>query len=517
MTTRTGSDRYRRGVELAEAGCYEEGWQCLRDHLRENPQDAEALNDAGAILHCLGRAEDAIGLLTQAHRLQTQSVEIVWNLVEAYLAVGRAAEAAQFFDDLEAAGTLGIDVLNRTATRLLDQGNKGLALDVLLRSYRLWPGQEVLRPMLEAIRTQRPKVAFFRSGTGEDSVLADICKFVQQRFPTDFYEGHGAEGIDRLLRWSDIAWFDGGGEMLVAASRGDSSRSSLPPEVTGSCSPGSWPGHGGPRIVASLRRSDVRDRWVKDVRWEKVSVLAQIGSSAVAEELLPQTPDLRRRTRLVVVPNGVNLRRFPLRRRERGKHLACLGCLTMEANPGFLLQCMQKLHYLDAGYRLSFAGAFESPLLEQYVCHMVRTLDLADVVSFESHPGDLNAWLSDKHFIVAAGIGENQVEALLVGMACGLKPVVHNFPGADQLLPPPYLFNIAEQFCEQVRSGDYQPQQYRSLVEQRYPLEQQLQRVAGILNQLEAEIELQAAAAVGRGSAVVPDHAAEPVAATDRG
>ncbi len=517
MATRTDSNFYRRGLELAEVGRYEEGWQCLRDYLQESPQDAEALNDAGAILHCLGRTQDAIGLLTQAHRLQAHSVEIVWNLVEAYLAGGRAAEAAQLFDDLEAAGTLGIDVLNRTATRLLDQGNKGLALDVLLRSYRLWPGQEVLRPMLEAIRHQRPKVAFFRSGMGEDSVLADLCKFVQQRFPTDFYEGHGAEGIERLLRWSDIAWFDGGGEMLIAASHWDGLPFPLAPDVTGSCSPGARPGCEAPRIVASLRRSDVRDHWAKDVRWENVSVLAQIGSSAVAEELLAQTPDLRRRTRLVVVPNGVNLRRFPLRRRDRGKHLACLGCLTMEANPGFLLQCMQKLHYLDCGYRLSFAGAFESPLLEQYVRHMVRTLGLADVVTFESHPGDLNAWLSDKHFVVAAGIGENQVEALLVGMACGLKPVVHNFPGADQLLPPQYLFNIAEQFCEQILADDYQPQQYRSLVEQRYPLEQQLQRVAGILNQLEAEIELQAAAAVGRGSAVVPDDPAEPVAVADRG
>ena len=119
-------------------------------------------------------------------------------------------------------------------------------------------------------------------------------------------------------------------------------------------------------------------------------------------------PDLRRRTRLVVIPNGVNLRRYPLRRRDRGKHLACLGCLTMEANPAFLVQCMQKLHYLDPGYRLFFSGRFENPTLEQYVRHMVRTLDLTGVISFEPDPGDLNGWLSDKHFIVAGGIGRTR-------------------------------------------------------------------------------------------------------------
>jgi len=475
MATKTGSNYHRRGLELAEAGHYEEGWNCLREHLRGRPQDVQALNDAGAILHCLGRTEDAIGFLTKARQLKADNAEIVWNLVEAYLSSGRPAEAAQLFDDMERAGTLSIEVLNRTATMLLDQGNKGPAIDVLLRSQRLWPQQEVLGPILDVIREKRPQVAFFRNGTGEDGVLADLCAFVSQRFPTEFYEGRDPEGITRLLQRSDIAWFDGGGALTVAASQR---------------------GRRG-KLIVSLRRADVRDRWAKEVRWENVDILAQIGSGAVEEALLQQVPDLRNRTRLTVVPNGVNLGRYAFRRRDPGKHLACIGCLTMEANPAFLLQCLQRLHHIDPGYRLFCAGTFESPLLEQYVRYMVRTLDLTEAISFEPHPGDLNGWLSNKHFIVAGGIGENQVEALLAGMACGLKPVIHNFPGADKLLPPPYLFNIAEQFCEQVLSADYQPQQYRRLVEQRYPLEQQLRRVDGILTQLESEIELQTAASLG--------------------
>jgi hypothetical protein len=497
------SDYYRRGLELAEAGQYQEGWDCLREHLRGAPQDAQALNDAGAILHCLGRTEETIGLLAQARQLEADNAQIVWNLAEAYLGDGRAAEAACLFDDMERMGTLNIDVLNRTATLLLDQGNKGQALEVLLRSYRLWPEQKVLPPILDAIRAKRPKVAFFRNGTGEDGVLADLCEFVRQRFQTKFYEGRSPEGIAGLMRWSDIAWFDGG-EMTVEA-----------------CGPAALggekitPGGGGvtrPKIVASVRRSDVRDRWAKAVRWENVDILAPIGSGAVEEALLQQAPDLRARTRLAVVPNGVNLRRYAFRRRDRGKHLVCIGGLTLEANPAFLLQCMQKLHYLDAGYRLFFSGTFESPALEQYIRHMVRTLDLTDVISFEPHPGDWNGWFSDKHFIVAGGIGEDEVEALLTGMACGLKPVIHNFPGADQLLPPRYLFNIAEQFCEQVLSNDYEPRQYRRLVEERYPVEQQLKQVDGVLTQLETEIELQRTAALSREATTAMDHSGMPSA-----
>ncbi len=501
MTTQTDLNHYQRGLELASAGRHQEGLNCIREHLRIAPNDAQALNDAGAILHCLGRSGEAVGYLTKARSLKNESAEIVWNLIEVYLASGRAVEACSLFDTMERMKILNVEVLNRTATLLLDQGRKGQAIEVLLRSCRLWPEQEVLKPMLDVVRSRRPKVAFFRDliaqGSGEDGVFAEACEFIQQRFQTEFYSRpdgalsgeplDGVRGSERgtakvanLVRWSDIAWFDGGGEMAVEASRlGDDSR-----------------------IVVSLRRSDLRGRWAKDVRWENVSILVQIGGPAtplsigspVEDMLLEQVPDIRNRTRLVVVPNGIDLGRYTLRRRERGKHLACIGCLTTEANPALLVQCMQKLHYIDPGYRLSFAGNFENSLLEQYLRHMVRTLNLEDVVTFEPPCGELNHWLSDKHFIVAAGISENQVEALLAGMACGLKPVIHNFPGADKLFPQRHLFNIAEQFCELVLARDYEPEQYCKFVERHYRIEEQLGRINGILQQLEAEIESHAAA-----------------------
>lgn len=481
MTAQMGTDLYRRGLELAEAGKYQEALNCIQEHLRMEPDDAPALNDAGTILHCLGRSKDAIPYLMKARSLQPDSGEIVWNLVETYLGGGQAGEAVLLLDTMERMGILNIDVLNRTATMLLDQCRKGQAVEVLLRSQRLWPEQKVIAPMLDVIRSKRPKVAFFRCGTGDGGSLAETCAFVERRFQMEFWEDQTLEGMTQLLHWSDIAWFDGGGEMVVEASRTP---------------------HAG-KIILSLRRSDVRDDWVKQVCWESVDILMQMGSPAVEHALLEHVPDIRNRTRLVVIPNGVNLDRCSFQQRQRGKHLACMGWLSMEANPAFLLQCMQKLHYVDSDYRLSFAGRFESPVLEQYVRHMVQTLGLVDVVSFTSYPGDLNAWLADKHFIVSSGIGEDQLETLLIGMAGGLKPVVHNFPGAQMLFPPECLFNISEEFCEQVIGREYDPAKYRRFVEDRYPVVRQLEQVNGILTQLETEIDLRQFSEGGRGAAPV--------------
>jgi glycosyltransferase involved in cell wall biosynthesis len=150
---------------------------------------------------------------------------------------------------------------------------------------------------------------------------------------------------------------------------------------------------------------------------------------------------------------------------------------------------MQKLHYIDPQYKLFFAGVFQDAALEQYVRYIVKALDIADVVFFDGWQDDVNSWLQDKHCIVSTSVGESQGMGLLEGMACGLKPVIHNFPGADQIFPSGYIFNISEEFCQQVCSEHYEPRIYREFVEQRYPLRKQLSEINKLLLRFEAEID----------------------------
>jgi glycosyltransferase involved in cell wall biosynthesis len=192
---------------------------------------------------------------------------------------------------------------------------------------------------------------------------------------------------------------------------------------------------------------------------------------------------------VVTIPNGVNLHKHRFIERPRGKNLACIGYLNARKNPMYLLQCMQKLHYIDPQYKLYFAGVFQDAMLEQYIRYMVKALDLADAVFFDGWQDDISRWLQDKHYIVSTSVGESQGMGPLEGMACGLKPVIHNFPGADQIFPSENLFNISEEFCQQVCSEHYQPRRYRGFVEERYLLEKQLSAINRIFLRFEAEID----------------------------
>ena len=144
-------DDYQKALELAETGEYAEALECVQEYLISAPNDAEALNDVGTILHCMGRSAEAINHFVKARNLQPDSAEIIWNLSEAYLSVGRATESIKLFDDMEQMGILNADVLNRTADALLNEDNPSDALKMLHRSLELSPDQEILQSMIQVI------------------------------------------------------------------------------------------------------------------------------------------------------------------------------------------------------------------------------------------------------------------------------------------------------------------------------------------------------------------------------
>ena len=457
---------YEKGLKLAESGKYQEALVYMQEYLYIAGGNAQVLNDIGAILHCLGRSDEAIEHFIKAREYQTDSTEILWNLAEAYLAVGKAKETMQLFDSMERIGILNVDVVNRTADLLLQQNNKADAIEILLRSLRIWPNQEILKPMIEVIRYKRPKIAFFCGGDGM-GFLNEIIEFAKQRFQVHVFEEQTEEELYELMKWSDISWFEWCTNLAIIGSK--------QPKVC--------------KNIIRLHRYEAYGQWPELVNWTNIDTLITVGNSFVKDALIQTVPNLEYQTSIATIPSGVNLEKFNFTERQRGKNIAFLSNLRTVKNPAFVLQCMQKLHYIDPEYRLFFGGIFQNRTLEQYLKYMVDTLDLRDVVFFDGWQEDVNSWLEDKHYIVSTSIIESQGIGLLEAMACGLKPVIHNFPGANQIFPSEFLFNISEEFCNQILSDNYQPNIYRGFVEENYSLKKQLTDINNIFAQFEVEID----------------------------
>ena len=165
MTTREDSSpeiaekprEYREALALAEAGRSEEALVCIQEYLASTPNDAEALNDTGAILFSLGYTEEAVNHLVKARQLFPEAAEIIWNLAETYLALNKPKSAMTLFDDMQQMGILSADVLNRTADVCLNNNDLADAILMLERSLEISPDQDVLHPMIDVIRGKMVK------------------------------------------------------------------------------------------------------------------------------------------------------------------------------------------------------------------------------------------------------------------------------------------------------------------------------------------------------------------------
>jgi len=151
-----------------------------------------------------------------------------------------------------------------------------------------------------------------------------------------------------------------------------------------------------------------------------------------------------------------------------------------------VVHAFQKLHAIDPEFRLFFAGNFQDDgVLEAYLQDLVQEMGLADVVAFQGWQRDVAAWLEDKHYLVTGSVVEGHPVGVLEGMARGLKPVIHMFPGCRDFFPEEYLWRTVDEFCRRILADPYEPQAYRDYVRERFSLRAQWAKVNDLFLEFE--------------------------------
>lgn len=432
--------RYNKAVELAEAGQYEEAIQEMKAYLKAFPQDGEALNDAGTILFCMNRSQEAICYFQQACSYATGDMlsQVHFNLCEAYISEGLAVQAAELIGDMQTAGTLTTDTVNRIAQAFIAHHELGKAIEMLLLSLELFADQEILEPMIQIIKSKRPSLALI----GQTDCRIQVWKaYLEQRFRLRTCTEETMDQVSVVLGESDIVIFSGCGPVVSQAISIAANRA---------------------RIVL-LSPEDFNSAYLNQIRWDQIDLLGlPSGASAEVVSELSGADSFVGQT--FILPPSTNIEAIEFKQRKTGKKMAALGPWNLKRNPMFLLQCIQKLYYLDPDVRLYLAGEFEDPQLERYIQYMIEEMDLDTVVFLDPTPKNLNRWLRDKQFIVSTSIDSEGIENVHAGMAAGLKPVVHRFCDAEEFMDKQWLFTLAEDFCQLVGSSCYQSHQYRQFI-----------------------------------------------------
>jgi glycosyltransferase involved in cell wall biosynthesis len=186
-----------------------------------------------------------------------------------------------------------------------------------------------------------------------------------------------------------------------------------------------------------------------------------------------------------VIHNGVDLDKFSIAPgKESAGDVAFIAHLNYRKNPALLLQIAAALKARGSQRRVFVAGEWQSGELQEYFEYMVRQMGLQDHVIMDGWVRDIPHWLDDKRYLLTTSMHESFGYCVFEGMAAGLRPVVHNYPGAREFLPPQYVFSTVAEAVGMLDADAGRPQVYRDFVAEHFPRRRQVQHVVDMLESL---------------------------------
>lgn len=442
---------YEQATLEAEAGNHQTALEQFEMYLKHCPHDGKAFNDAATLLFCLGRYEESLEFYHRAAKLCTGEAlgQVYWNLCEVYLHQQMPAEIVPFLDVMEKLDILSPDLLNRAASQLIEQGGLILASQMLWRSLRLNPNQDVLKPMLEVIRNKQLPVDCW---TAYEAVLWQDLKYgLSDLMPLNWNDVSSAQSAEKT---AIAKVFLGISERLVQASQ--SSEHSA--------------------MVAILMPQDMYHPLLEQVRWNALGTVILCGADTVKQMFFDRIGRMSFMPRWLSASPVPDVSFIPFTSRRPGKKIAAYGRWSARTNPVFLLMCFQKLHYLDPDMRLYVAGEFEDTATQAQIEHLIQTMALENAVFFDGAIKDFGKWLRDKHYFVNVSLDGEGVDMAWFAAAMGICPLMHTFPAVNDVAEPTMVFTLAEDFCRLVQNADYQSDQFRAAAARRYS-ENGLQKV----------------------------------------
>lgn len=454
----------QQGQVLLSQGRTGETLQWIQRFLKEQPFLATAWSDAGVLFYAMGQYKEALWHLRRAVQLPDCPKDTWLYLAHVYTAAGLPESAIGLLERLGGEGILDESLVQRIAAQFIQKQDFAGASEAMRRAARVIGQSSLLDALGAHIKSRRAKIAFFCGNDGM-TFLQDIVKTIGQWHPVQVFEGKTTQQMAELMRWSDISWFEWCTNLAQLGS--------MMPKVC--------------RMIVRLHRYEAYSDFMKEIRWDNIDLLLTVGNSFVLQALQHWVPDVRNRVRIVSIPNGVDVDRIKFMPRRPGKNLAFIASARLVKNPAMMLQCMARLVQMDSEYKLYIAGDNTELLAEQYIKYQIGELGLTNSVFFDGWQNDIPGWLADKHYLLVTSFIESQGMGCLEAMASGIRPVIHNFPGAKEIYGTQYLFNTPDQFCKTILSGNYDSAEYRDFVERRYSLSRQLLKINEVITSLESE------------------------------
>lgn len=201
--------------------------------------------------------------------------------------------------------------------------------------------------------------------------------------------------------------------------------------------------------------------WAK-IDWKRVSSVFFV-NDYLADQFKKSTG-----MQTIVVYNGVDPSKWSFKKHEHGHNIAWVGFINQKKN---LPLALQVLSGLPDAYTLHVAGEIQDLQVYDYLCNIAPAIKRRVVLHGKIPHDKMNWWLEDKNYILSTAISEGCPNNVIEAMAKGIKPIVHNWPGARQQFGS-LVFDTAEEAVSMIKDDSaYDSASYRRTIDEKFGLQ----------------------------------------------
>jgi len=267
---------------------------------------------------------------------------------------------------------------------------------------------------------------------------------------------------DSQMKWSDVVWIEWCAKNVLKLS--------------------TMPKKPGQLWIVRLHGYELfSPKRIQQIAWDKIDVLM-----FVAEHVKKHFNELYmipEKVKQIVVPNGINLKKWSYANRgnmKRVNKIGCVGILTEKKGPqllGSVIQYFAK-HYPSFKFLLRFDIIEHPNMSERTLLHMIKDCDNWEMVPRQE---SLNSWMENIDYLISTSTLESFSYVIGEAMAKGIKPLIYNWEGATDIWPKELIWTDINELRKLIETDIYNSPMYRQWVEDHYSVEKQYETVVKLI------------------------------------
>jgi glycosyltransferase involved in cell wall biosynthesis len=172
---------------------------------------------------------------------------------------------------------------------------------------------------------------------------------------------------------------------------------------------------------------------------------------------------LNGKTKVHWVSNPVDTSLWTWKERDHGKKIGMVCRVHPVKNLPLAAQIVSGI----SGFSLHIAGEVNDNSILAYLTNLLPKEKL--VLYGRVSNGNLDQWWDTMNYCLSTSISEGDPMNVLEACAKGIKPIIHDWPGAEQMYPQGWVFASIGMARQMIEYGHYDSYEYRKFVKNKRP------------------------------------------------